>query len=120
MGISAQRWADLSNDPLQPLFNRAFQGLYPPGSIFKVLTAAAALDQGVHTVASQFNDSGELRVEGNIVRNFEQQAFGLHVFPDAVIQSINTTMAQVGLDLGAPLLQEYFSRWKLNTAGIWV
>jgi cell division protein FtsI/penicillin-binding protein 2 len=115
MGISAQRWADLSNDPLQPLFNRAFQGLYPPGSIFKVLTAAAALDQGVHTVASQFNDSGELRVEGNIVRNFEQQAFGLHVFPDAVIQSINTTMAQVGLDLGAPLLQEYFSRWKLNT-----
>ncbi len=116
MGISAQRWSELSNSPEQPLFNRAFQGLYPPGSIFKVLTAAAALDQGVHTIASQFNDTGELRVEGNIVRNFEQQAFGLHVFPDAVIQSINTTMAQVGLDLGAQLLEEYFSRWKLDAS----
>ncbi len=115
MGISSQRWSALSSDPAQPLFNRAFQGLYPPGSIFKVLTAAAALDQGVHTIASQFNDRGELRVEGNIVRNFEGQTFGLHVFPDAVIHSINTTMAQVGLDLGAQLLQEYFSRWELDT-----
>lgn len=116
MGISPERWNALSNDPSRPLFNRAFQGLYPPGSILKVLTASAALDQGVHTLASQFNDTGELRVEGNIVRNFEQQVFGLHVFPDAVIQSINTTMAQVGLDLGAPLLTEYFNRWQLNAA----
>ncbi|NLM38993.1 MAG: hypothetical protein GX205_02970 [Firmicutes bacterium] len=116
MGISPQRWDALSNDPTQPLFNRAFQGLYPPGSVFKVITAAAALDQGVHSIASQFNDTGELRVEGNIVRNFEQQAFGLHLLPDAVIHSINTTMAQVGLDLGAERLQEYFSRWQLDTA----
>lgn len=116
MGISPERWEALSNDAAQPLFNRAFQGLYPPGSVFKVLTAAAALDQGVHTVASQFHDTGELRVEGNIVRNFEQQVFGLHILPDAVIHSINTTMAQVGLDLGAELLQEYFSRWHLDTA----
>lgn len=116
MGISAQRWSELSNDPEQPMFNRAFQGLYPPGSIFKVVTGSAALDQGVHTVASQFNDTGELRVEGNIVRNFERQSFGLHVFPDAIVNSINTTMAQVGLDLGASLLKEYFSRWKLDTS----
>src|SRR5699024_6416697 len=71
LGITSERWQELSTDPSKPMFNRALQGLYPPGSVFKVLTVAAALDQGVFAPESTFVDSGELRVQGNVIRNFQ-------------------------------------------------
>lgn len=114
MGISDGRWAELSSDPLQPLFNRVLQGRFPLGSVFKVITASAALDQGLYSIDSNFEDTGELLVEGNIIRNFEYEIFGEHQFDDAVIKSINTTMAKVGLQLGADTLVDYFTRWQLD------
>ena len=113
-GISQERWADLSTDPDQPLFNRAAQGRYPPGSTFKALTAAAALDLDIFNIESQFEESGELTVEGNVIRNFQEEIFQEHTLEDAVVNSINTTMAKVGLELGAENLSEYFSRFKFN------
>ncbi|NLJ79681.1 MAG: hypothetical protein GX335_01485, partial [Firmicutes bacterium] len=114
LGIGSRRWQELSTDLKKPLFNRALQGLYPPGSVFKVVTAAAALDQGLYEAGSVFTDTGRLRVEGNIIRNFQEEVFGEHTLHTALVQSINTTWAQVGLDLGAPLLEEYFRRWNLD------
>jgi cell division protein FtsI/penicillin-binding protein 2 len=113
-GISTERWQELSGDLRRPMFNRAVQGLYPPGSVFKVVTVAAALDQGLYEPESSFTDSGELVVEGNIVRNYQRQVFGEHNLHLAVVESINTTVAQVGLNLGAAKLQEYFSRLGLD------
>ena len=104
----------MSTDPNQPLFNRSLQGRYPPGSVFKVITAAAALDLGLVTVESEFVDSGELKVEGNVIRNFQNEVFGEHLFADAVIHSINTTMAEVGLMVGAENLSSYFANWGLD------
>ena len=40
-------YAENSTDPLKPLMNRAFQGLYPPGSTFKMITAIAGLEEGI-------------------------------------------------------------------------
>ena len=113
-GISTARWQELSGDLRRPMFNRALQGLYPPGSVFKVVTVAAALDQGIYEPGSSFTDSGELVVEGNIVRNFQKEVFGEHNLHQAVVDSINTTVARVGLSLGASNLEEYFSRFGLD------
>lgn len=114
-GISGSRWSQLTTDPDRPLFNRAIQGRYPPGSTFKVLTAAAALNEDVYNINSEFNDEGQLTVDGNIIRNFEGEVFGQHTLEDAIVRSINTTMAQVGLDLGAEKLENYFSRLSLSS-----
>lgn len=113
-GISQNRWQQLSSDPNQPLFNRGLQGAYPPGSVFKVITAAAALDLDLYSVTSEFTDTGELRVQGNLIRNFQNEVFGEHTFADALIRSINTTMAQVGMTLGADNLRSYFTKWGLD------
>ncbi len=113
-GISTQRWQELSTDERLPMFNRALQGLYPPGSVFKVVTVAAALDQGLYEAGSSFVDTGELVVQGNIVRNYQRQVFGEHNLHRAVVDSINTTIAQVGLDLGAQTLEEYFKKLGLH------
>lgn len=112
-GISTKRWQELSSDLNKPMFNRALQGMYPPGSVFKVITVAAALDQNIVQPTTIFIDQGELYVEGNKVRNFQEQIFGEHNLHRAVVDSINTTIAQVALDLGAEKLEAYFNDWGL-------
>jgi len=116
--IGAQRWQELNQDPDRPLFNRAAQGRYPPGSTFKVLTAAAALDTDIFGPESQFEDSGELVVEGNQIRNFQDEVFQEHTLTEAITHSINTTMAGVGLEMGAETLLEYYQKLKLDGAPV--
>lgn len=113
-GMPVARWNAISRDPRQPMFNRALQGVYPPGSVFKVVTAAAALEENIYDADSPFVDSGELFVQGNIIRNYGMEVFGEHQLADGVIKSINTTIAKVGLELGSERLSEYFTRWQLD------
>ncbi|MFC2037099.1 penicillin-binding protein 2 [Chloroflexota bacterium] len=53
-GIDEQQWLDLQSDPRRPLVNRSTQGIYPPGSVFKVVTTAAGLEAGGLTRDSEF------------------------------------------------------------------
>ena len=91
-------------------FNRAIDGLYPPGSSMKVVTAAAALDTGVVTPKTQL--SGPAEYQG--VRNFESGEFGQLSFASAVQFSVNTAFAQVALKLGAERLTKYAERFGFN------
>ena len=56
--IASDDWQNLISTPGQPLLNRATQGLYPPASVFKIVTMSAALDSGVYTPSSIFNCEG--------------------------------------------------------------
>ena len=95
-----ERWATLSKDPTAPLLNRPTQGLYVPGSAFKVVTASAGLDTGKVTPDTQFVDTGTYVVFGGKVTNYGGEVYGPNNFTYALTASINTTFAKVGNTLG--------------------
>jgi len=94
------RWARLSVDASAPLLNRPTQGLYVPGSAFKVVTAAAGLDTGKVTPDTEFVDTGTYVVFGGKVTNYGGAVYGPNDFTTALTYSINTTFGKVGNELG--------------------
>ena len=91
-------------------FNRAVEGLYPPGSAMKVVTASAALD--TETVTPTTELSGPAEYQG--VTNFESGEFGSLSFASAVQFSVNTAFAQVAVKLGAKKVTEYAEAFGFN------
>jgi len=99
-----QHFAAIASRPGSPLVNRAVQQGYPPGSTFKVVTATAALESGLYTPNSMFNDTGSIIASGQPLRNFGGEKFGPNTLTQALTHSINTTFAKIGLALGAQRL----------------
>jgi peptidoglycan glycosyltransferase len=94
-----------SCSPPAPLLNRATDGLFVPGSIFKVVTSAAALDSGKYTIDSRFVDRGYCIEYGKQVRNFGDmsgpEVFGSVDFLQALEHSINAVFCEIGKTIGA-------------------
>ena len=94
-----------------PLFNRATQAGYAPGSTMKVVTAAAALDSGQFTPQSMVSGKSPIPVSGVPLKNFSNQQFGLITLTTALTNSVNTVWAQVAMRLGEDRLAEYLERF---------
>ncbi|MFJ4002955.1 penicillin-binding transpeptidase domain-containing protein [Streptomyces sp. NPDC090023] len=102
-GASAA-WERLNADPDKPMLNRAVRQTYPPGSTFKVVTAAAALDAGVITDVDAPTDSPDpYRLPGTTTRLTNEaddcRDASLRV---AFAWSCNTVFAKLGVDVGLP------------------
>jgi peptidoglycan glycosyltransferase len=104
-------WARLSKDPGAPLLNRPTQGLYTPGSAFKVVTATSGLDSGKVTPTTEFIDTGTYVVFGGKVTNYGGAVFGANDFARALTYSINTTFGKVGNLLGRKRLVSSMQRF---------
>ncbi|WP_329337021.1 penicillin-binding protein 2 [Streptomyces sp. NBC_00663] len=100
---AAWKKLDKKNNPDDPMLNRALREVYPPGSTFKVVTAAAALENGLYGDADEKTDSPlpwvmtgtrtELKNEGNIpCKNATMRV--------ALQWSCNTVFGKIGADLG--------------------
>ena len=113
-----EAWSDLSERDPDPRLNRAVRETYPPGSVFKLVTAAAALESGV-TPESTFADPErlELPLTTASIGNFgggpcnQGQPITLS---QAMVVSCNTTFGQIGLDLGVDRLVRQAERFGLN------
>src|SRR5215204_1982705 len=101
-----ENYPDLASSPNAPLVDRATQSLYPPGSVFKVITTAAALEQGV-SPQQTFFDSGAYELPGYTVRNFEGKDYGEVTFTRALAYSINVVFAKIAVEIvGAEALTQ--------------
>ncbi|MDQ3065611.1 MAG: penicillin-binding protein 2 [Actinomycetota bacterium] len=94
------------------LLNRGTAGLYAPGSTFKVVTAAAAIDSGRYTPESSFVDPGYCEVYGKRVNNYDTTSpFGRVDLKTALKFSVNSVFCNIGKELGATFLVDYMKRF---------
>jgi peptidoglycan glycosyltransferase len=94
-----------------PLLNRATQGLYPPGSTFKTVTAAAALDSGKYTPESSISGKNGKVISGVPLQNFGGEDFGNVSLTFALTNSVNTVFGEIGEKLGQSTMGEYMERF---------
>jgi penicillin-binding protein A len=98
-----------------PLFNRATQGIYPPGSTFKVVTAAAGLESGTITPETTIDAPGSLDDEGHELANDFTQDWGSISLDTALTNSVNTWFAQLGQKVGQDQLFETMEKFGFNS-----
>jgi penicillin-binding protein A len=94
-----------------PLVNRAVEFGYAPGSTFKVVTAAAALDTGRFTPSSTLSGRNGMPVSGVPLKNDQNESFGQLTLTQALAKSVNTVWAQVAERVGKQTLARYMRRF---------
>ncbi|MBV9027696.1 MAG: penicillin-binding protein 2 [Candidatus Eremiobacteraeota bacterium] len=104
----------LREDAESPLLDRATDGLYPPGSTFKLFTAAAALDSGTVTMDSHFDDPGYLAIGNFLLHDNESEATGYQDLTNAFALSSNVDFAQIALRMGTQTFYRYLDRWGIG------
>lgn len=93
------------------LFDRVSQSAYPPGSTFKVVTAAAALDSGEFKPSSVVNGDSPKVFSGRPMANSGNVSYGDVTLTTALTKSINTVWGQVGEEIGDDTMIEYMKRF---------
>jgi peptidoglycan glycosyltransferase len=109
------RYGQLNRDPGSPLFDRATQARYPPGSTFKVVTAAAALDSGRYTPDSIISGKNNKIISGVPLQNFGGEDPGPVSLTDALTHSVNTVFGEIGEKLGKRTMYKYMRRFGFNS-----
>jgi len=113
-GISNSNWQRLSSDADYPLTNRSVQGLYPPGSIFKVVTAIAALEEGVTDRKRKIYCSGSIELAGQVFTCWKETGHGSLSIVDGIAHSCNIYFYTLGKDLGIERFNEYMQKLGLG------
>ncbi|MCG2685889.1 penicillin-binding protein 2 [Candidatus Parcubacteria bacterium] len=111
--VRVEDYQELSEDPQKPLFNRALSGLYPPGSTFKIVTAVAALEEGVIGSSEQILDEGGIAVGSFFFPDWKEGGHGLVDLRKAIAESCDTYFYIVGGGFGSQpgLGVERLSKW---------
>jgi cell division protein FtsI (penicillin-binding protein 3) len=90
--------------------NRAVQDLYEPGSTFKLVTAAAAIEEHVLPLDAPIDvSSGQIRIDSRVVRDTHDH--GLLSFTDVIVQSSNVGAIKIGFKVGTERLSQYVQRF---------
>lgn len=118
--VQEQAWTSLQTDPSDPALNRAIARTYPPGSTFKLITAAAALESEQYSPETEIPGPAELRLPGSdaVLPNATGGACGpddTTTVIDALRISCNTAFALLGIELGDDALREQAEAFGYNS-----
>ena len=105
-------WERIIKNEDSPLINRATQGLYTPGSIFKIITTAAALER--QNINTEYNCKGQVTIDGFILKDYSSKGHGNIDLHQALVKSCNVAFGQIALELGQNNLQNTGERFLLN------
>ncbi|MDY6876944.1 MAG: penicillin-binding protein 2 [Chloroflexota bacterium] len=106
-GYDPGRYLDFFNQTPPPFDDPAVSQQYEPGSVFKVLTVAAALDAGLVTPETTYYDQGWIEVGGQMIRNASPQLYGEQTVADVMIESLNVGAAWLSTQMGPGVFYHY-------------
>jgi len=89
---------------------------YEPGSIFKPLVMSAAIDQGILTPDSTYNDTGEVKIGSYTIHNSDNKGHGVQNMIGVLEKSLNTGMVFVGQQVGRETLKKYLQNYGFGQA----
>lgn len=117
--VQEEAWTALQNDPEQPALNRAIAQTYPPGSVFKLVTAAAALESGEYDPEGPIPGPAVLPLPGSTAVLPNQSGTecgpnGTTTLTAAMRISCNTAFATIGIELGDDALREQAEAFGFN------
>ena len=105
---------DYNAYPIENRRNIVVTDTYEPGSTFKAVTAAAALDSGVATLNTHFFDPGYIKVSGWMIRCWNRGGHGPQSFTQTLENSCNPFYAKLGIDLGGERFYHYLKTFKFG------
>ena len=95
-------------------YNRAISIDYEPGSVFKVLTMASALDSGAVKLSTVFVDTGSINVGGHPIHNWDYGAWGPQDMQGCMQHSLNVCLAWIATQMGANTFYEYLQNFGIG------
>lgn len=112
-GINYEDWRIILYNPLNPLINRAIQSQQPPGSTFKIITALAALQEGIITKDTTFQCNGSIYL-GRVFRCWKEKGHGRTDLHRAIVESCDVYFYEVGRRMGINNIAQYASYFGLG------
>ncbi len=110
-----ESWKTLNSDKNIPLYNRAIMGMYPPGSIFKIITTLSALENISDVTTRTFEDEGVLVFnQRESLRNFDGNKYGNIDLRKAFYKSSNVVFGSLGIELGNDALKSTAEKFYFN------
>ena len=106
-GFSSEKWQTLIKNPLHPLENRAISGQYMPGSVFKIVTALAGLEEGIITPQTTITCTGKFQFGNRTYRCWLKSGHGKVNLYKALVESCDVYFYNVGKQLNIDRLARY-------------
>jgi penicillin-binding protein 2 len=113
--ISSEEWKSLTENPFSPLQNKGIQGQYPPGSVFKIITAIAGLETGAITPNTQMTCRGIYPYGNRDFRCWRPEGHGTITLHRAIVESCDIYFYQLGLKVGVDAIAHYAEQFGLGS-----
>ncbi|MDA9951097.1 penicillin-binding protein 2 [Oligoflexaceae bacterium] len=106
-GLSKEEWNTLLKHPYNPLYDKTTAGEYPPGSLYKAVVAAAALEEKVVKPDTEFHCPGYYTLGNETFKCWKHSGHGWVNLRKAMMQSCDTYFYEIGVELGADKIAKY-------------